>query len=114
MWIIVTTHSAEAEAEEYRRTHPTSVAGTLPYVGNTASTVMGDVNNDNDVSLADSLAILQHLANENKYGLTGQMLLNADIVDRGEGVTPQDALAIQKIDAKVLSISALPVKSSQL
>ena len=114
MWIIVTSHSAEAAAEEYRRTHPTSVAGTLPYVGNTASTVMGDVNNDNDITLADSLAILQHLANENKYGLTGQMLLNADIVDRGEGVTPQDALAIQKIDAKVLSISALPVKSSQL
>ncbi|SFX43620.1 dockerin type I repeat-containing protein [Ruminococcus sp. XPD3002] len=59
----------------------------------------GDANCDKEVGLADALAILQYVANVEKYPLTAQELFNADIVGDGDGVTPLDALEIQKWDA---------------
>ena len=60
-------------------------------------------NLDNDVSLADALAILQYVANAKKYPLTPVALSNADVYNRGDGITGNDALTIQKLDAKVIS-----------
>ena len=68
--------------------------------------LLGDANCDGKVSIADSTAILQALGNPDKYGLSAQGAANADCCDPGDGVLPSDALAIQKIDAKILS--ALP------
>ncbi len=68
--------------------------------------LIGDANCDGKVSIADSTAILQALGNPDKYGLSKQGAVNADCCNPGDGVLPSDALAIQKIDAKVLS--ALP------
>ena len=59
----------------------------------------GDANCDKEVGLADALVILQYVANAEKYPLTAQELFNADIVGDGDGVTPLDALEIQKWDA---------------
>ena len=59
----------------------------------------GDANCDKGVGLADALAILQYTANAVKYPLTTQGLFNADIVGSGDGITPLDALEIQKWDA---------------
>ena len=70
------------------------------------STMLGDVNNDNKVSVADAVAILQFVANKDKFNLSAQAIDNADVYNRGDGVTARDALAIQRLDAKV--ISALP------
>ncbi len=73
--------------------------------------VYGDANCDGSVTIADSTAILQHLGNEDKYGLSEQGLKNAD-VDGSSGVTTEDALTIQMIDAKLLTVKELPLKSS--
>lgn len=62
----------------------------------------GDANMDYVTTLADSLLILQYIANSEKYPLEGQALINADCCDPGSGITPLDALAIQKYDAKLL------------
>ncbi len=59
----------------------------------------GDANSDNSVGLADALTILQYIANAEKYPMTAQEIFNADIVGDGDGVTPLDALEIQKWDA---------------
>jgi hypothetical protein len=72
--------------------------------------VYGDANLDGDATLSDALLILQFVANKNKYKLEGQALINADCCDAGDGVTPLDALAIQRLDAKI--IKTLPTKSS--
>ena len=61
----------------------------------------GDANLDKKVSVADAVAILQHIANMDKYGLKPQGKKNAD-VDGIEGVTANDALIIQKKDAGVV------------
>ena len=91
------------------------LAGAMPFMttavqaADTAaeSTMLGDVNNDNKVSVADAVAILQFVANKDKFNLSAQAADNADVYNRGDGVTARDALAIQRLDAKV--ISALPL-----
>ena len=69
-------------------------------------TLLGDANCDNKVTVADAVAILQSIANKDRYALTEQGNANADCYDPGSGVTAKDAYTIQKLDAKV--ISSLP------
>ncbi len=80
-----------------------SITGGV-YAADTAKTetVYGDTNLDGEVTIADSVAILQYLANSDEYGLSAQALDNADVELRGNGVNTSDALAIQKLDAKVI------------
>lgn len=59
----------------------------------------GDANCDEKVSLADAVAILQFIANRDKYDLTEQGRKNADVNGDG-GVTAADALEIQKMDSR--------------
>lgn len=68
----------------------------------------GDANGDGKVSTADSVAILQHIGNRDKYGLTKEGMENAD-VDGIAGITPNDALVIQQVDAGIYSLSDLPL-----
>ncbi|MBO7473101.1 MAG: dockerin type I repeat-containing protein [Ruminococcus sp.] len=67
----------------------------------------GDANCDNKVTVADAVAILQHLANKDKNGLSAKGIKNADCNEVGDGVTAKDALAIQQYDAQ--QITGLPV-----
>lgn len=67
-----------------------------------AVTLLGDANCDGVVTIADSTAILQALGNPDKYGLSKQGAINADCCNPGDGVLPSDALAIQKLDAKII------------
>ena len=71
------------------------------------SVLYGDANLDKKVSVADAVAILQYIANSDKFKLTDEAKKNADCYNVGDGVTGMDALAIQQLDAK--TISELPV-----
>lgn len=68
--------------------------------------MVGDANCDGNVSVADATTILQSIGNRDKYALTEQGAINAD-VDGVPGVTPIDALTIQKFDAGI--ITSLPI-----
>ena len=59
----------------------------------------GDANCDGQTTVADAVAILQFIGNRDKYELTEQGKLNAD-VDGEEGVTANDALTIQQWDSQ--------------
>ncbi|SFX02577.1 hypothetical protein [Ruminococcus sp. XPD3002] len=59
----------------------------------------GDANCDNETGLADALIILQNNANSQKYPLSKTGEFNADVYNTGDGVTPMDALELQKWDA---------------
>lgn len=63
----------------------------------------GDANCDGAVTIADATAILQHLGNKDKYELTADGINNADVNLRGNGITAADALAIQRLDAKLIT-----------
>ena len=63
--------------------------------------VLGDANNDGKMSISDAVAVLQNLANSEKYPLSAQGKYNADC-DGSDGITGLDAAAIQKFDAGII------------
>lgn len=68
----------------------------------TAKILDGDANDDGEVDIADATAIIQHIGNPAKYGLTMQGMANADCYNTGDGVTGMDAIAIQKLEAGLI------------
>jgi hypothetical protein len=100
-----------------RRTTTTTTKTTTTTTKSQPATVKlyGDANNDGNVDMSDVVLVMQALASPNKYGLNGserthitqQGWANADVHRNGNGITTNDALAIQK---KLLGlISSLPV-----
>lgn len=86
-------------------TLPTVTTESVP--GTTVeATLLGDANEDGIVDIADATKVLQSIGNGDKYGLTTSQAANADCYNPGSGVTAMDALAIQKLDAKL--IGSLP------
>lgn len=75
----------------------------LPVNAAEENVVYGDANCDGVVTIADATAILQHLGNRDKYALSAEGENNADVNLRGNGITAADALAIQKLDAGLIS-----------
>ena len=88
-----------------------SEVSSIEVVEDTVSDVVyGDANLDGKVSISDSVAILQYVANASKYNLDDKAKANAD-VDGDPGVTGKDAAVIQSVDAGVYDVSQLPLKS---
>ncbi len=72
-------------------------------------TVYGDTNCDGKVTVADVVGVLQFVANPEKYPITEDGFINAD-VDGEYGVTGTDAQIIQKVDASLVKQEELPLK----
>lgn len=80
-------------------------------------TVWGDANCDGTTDIADSVLIMQSIANPDKYGIGGTEetaitengMKNADVSGNSDGITSGDALAIQKLLAGL--IDSLPEKN---
>lgn len=76
----------------------------------------GDANCDGEVNMADAVLIMQAMANPDKYGIGGtsenaitkQGFINADVYNKGDGVSTADALSIQKYMLKLIEV--LPEK----
>ncbi|MBR3970380.1 MAG: carbohydrate-binding domain-containing protein [Ruminococcus sp.] len=79
-----------------------AVTLTAVYAQAADTVVYGDANCDGVVSIADSTSILQSLGNADLFALSEQGMTNADVFNRGDGVTAMDAISIQKYDAKLL------------
>lgn len=93
-------------------TTTTSAPTETPLIGTTIndhSIMYGDVNTDQRVSIADSVTILQHIGNKDKYPLSNEAKECGDCYNTGDGLTANDALTIQKIDAGLISETDLPV-----
>ncbi len=69
----------------------------------------GDANLDEKVTVADAVAILQSLANKDKFALKPEGAKNADVYANGDGITAKDALIIQMVDAGAYKQSDLPL-----
>ena len=64
--------------------------------------VRGDANCDLKVNISDAVSVLQFVANAEKYPLSKKGLLCAD-ADGIPGITGSDAIAIQQIDANIIT-----------
>ena len=72
------------------------------------NSVMGDANNDGNVDIADVVAIASYVGDSAKNTLSVQGIINADVHAVGDGITANDALAIQQYLANI--ITELPVE----
>ena len=93
---------------------------TMPTNDNTTTTApsgnktVGDANGDNKLNVADAVFIMQSLSNPSEYVLTPENAESADVVNKGDGITTMDALAIQMVDIGLLNAEDLPVTSEQI
>ncbi|HOC34496.1 MAG TPA: dockerin type I repeat-containing protein, partial [Ruminococcus flavefaciens] len=62
----------------------------------------GDANCDGVVDISDAVIIMQSISNPSKYKLTEEGRKNADVTGKNDGVTNNDALAIQKLMLKLI------------
>lgn len=131
-WDMAFFEEAGSKAVEITTTTTTTAATTTTTTtttgtgSSTASTTLttaimsepldyGDVNCDGGVDMGDVVLIMQALANPNKYGVGGtdknavrvQGWTNADVFEKGAGVTTNDALAIQEF--LLGKVKSLPV-----
>lgn len=86
-----------------------NTSATLP-----ESTMTGDANGDNEVNISDAVLIMQSISNPSEYQVSESAKLFADVVDKGDGLTGMDALAIQMIEAKLITTDDLPITSEEL
>nr|AEV58536.1 scaffoldin C [Ruminococcus flavefaciens] len=87
-------------SEETTTTPPATTTTTENKPG---VSLRGDANLDNKVSVADAVAILQSIANKDKYALKPQGAVNGDVEGNNDGITSADALRIQKWDAGAIT-----------
>ena len=80
----------------------------------TASYIYGDANADGKVNMQDYVLARLVLSGSKKYSLTAQGNANADCVDNGNGLTKEDAIAIQMVASGKLSAKELPITSEKL
>ncbi len=82
------------------KTTTTTASGSGKYLA-------GDANEDGDVNMADSVAIMRSQADPDEFALTAQGKKNGDVTGGGDGISNNDALAIQKFEAGIYT--ELPV-----
>ena len=100
-----TVYTAESVDTPTEPTTPPTTAPTAPPTTEppTENDVLyGDANCDKVVSIADATAILQSIGNPDKYALSEEGAVNADIADTGNGITVDDAITIMQIDAGLI------------
>ena len=71
-------------------------AGAITVQAADTKNLCGDANCDGQVNMADAVLVMQAVSNPDKYSLTAQGADNADVSERGDGITNKDALAIQQ------------------
>lgn len=78
------------------------MAQALPVMSSAVNRMYGDANEDGETNIADAVLIMQSLSNPDDYKMTAEGLDNADVCNRGDGVTASDALSIQKLGINLL------------
>ncbi len=66
------------------------------------ATLYGDADCDGEVNMADVVLIMRSQADPDQYRLSAQGMRNADVIGGGDGVTNNDALAIQRYEAGII------------
>jgi aryl-phospho-beta-D-glucosidase BglC (GH1 family) len=108
------TTTSESETVSSFRTETTTAAGStttsLAATGDTTSPaagLAGDVNGDASVNMADAVAIMRYSADPDSYMLNEQEKKRGDVTGNGDGITNNDALAIQQFEAGI--VTKLPI-----
>ncbi|MDE5945867.1 MAG: hypothetical protein K2G63_00970 [Oscillospiraceae bacterium] len=108
-------YSYESQSKPDPTQATTEVPKTTEAIQTTVTTMSvskglwGDANNDGTVDVADVVAVAAYVGNPEANRIMQPGLLNSDVHATGNGITADDALAIQQYLAKI--VTELPVKS---
>ena len=69
----------------------------------TASYLPGDANLNGTLEIDDAVKIMSYVTNKDQYPLSEAALNNADVYQRGDGISNMDALAVQKRLAQLIT-----------
>ena len=109
----IVLHKEEA-AQTTTTTTKMTTTTTTTNPNTSGNTKYGDADEDGAVNINDAVFIMQSIANPDKYKLSEQGRLNADVVDNGGGITNADALAIQYVESKTINASSFPITTAEL
>ncbi len=76
--------------------------------------VLGDANTDGEVTIADAVLIMQAISNSDEYQISEKGQDLADVYNRGDGITNNDALVIQMVVADLIPAEKLPVYTNDI
>ncbi|MDE6092990.1 MAG: glycoside hydrolase family 9 protein [Ruminococcus sp.] len=76
--------------------------------------VYGDANEDGNVNISDAVLIMQSIANPEEFKISKQGKINGDVYNNGDGITNNDALAIQLVEIKTITAEDLPLTPTQM
>ncbi len=93
----------------YKNSEQTSTVPTTTPVTEDKDYIAGDANCDGSVDISDVVAVKCFIINSQKYSLSKQGTLNADVQSSGNGINMQDVLAIQKYVLAIITV--LPVNN---
>lgn len=99
-----TSKAAETSTETTTATETTKPVETS---GTAEDILYGDANGDSKVNMADAVFIMQCNANPGEFQVADENKAAADVSGNGDGITNNDALAIQRFEAGI--VKALPV-----
>ena len=102
-----TEPTTSATATTATATSATKETTTVTTSKSDSEILYGDANLDKSVDIADAVAVASFVGDSKKNTLSADALANADVQNIGDGVTANDALAIQQFLAG--SIKELPV-----
>lgn len=87
---------------------PSELLSIKLYYRENSNILWGDANCDNSIDIADVVAVASYVSDSQKNALSGQGIINADVHANGDGISANDALAVQQYLAN--TITALPVE----
>lgn len=97
----------------YEGGHIIATLDSIKVIGE-SDIVYGDANEDGKVNVADAVLIMQSISNGDQYKLSDSAATNADVANQGDGLSNMDALAIQMIEAKIITVDDLPITTEKL
>lgn len=95
-------------------TDSTSTTTTTATTSGEDDKVLGDANIDGEVTIADAVLIMQAISNADEYQISEKGQDLADIYNRGDGITNNDALVIQMVVADLIPTEKLPVYTDDI
>lgn len=95
-------------------TDSTSTTTTTATTSGEDDKVLGDANIDGEVTIADAVLIMQAISNADEYQISEKGQDLADVYNRGDGITNNDALVIQMVVADLIPTEKLPVYTNDI
>ncbi len=99
-----------AQSAETTTSATTTTTVTTAQSSGVPPIMWGDANDNGKVNISDDELIMKSISNPSEYKLSETGKANSDVVGN-DGITNSDALAIQMIDAKLISQADFPLEA---